>query len=259
MKKIWRPGLLPLNCVSAVVARLFLTTLMAIVFCAGVAAFAAESSTVVVAEQVAVPLSSASGWQILKFKKIPPNQAEFNKQGLTIRVAKSAGPIVYKLNEKVDVGSFVVRGSWSGHLNLSKNVSGNRVEGIQGEKGFDDSVLRFGLVVEGDKKLNFMQKTVAPDWITRLHALAAPGQGVDRIEFFNLVHDKRILGTKRQHPLSDILIENNVSLISGESFEIKQNLQKSLPVLGIWLSVDGDDTQSTFDTRIESIILNPPN
>ena len=126
----------------------------------------------------------------------------------------------------------------------------------QGEKGSDDFSLRVGVVYEGDKTLNFFQKAIAANWIVTLFELAPEGTGVSQINFYNTFQDKKLRDTKREHPLSDLLIENFVADISkSDSVDVKVPLNPSKKILALWISSDGDDTSSKYEVRLSKIIL----
>jgi hypothetical protein len=194
-----------------------------------------------------VPLQSTDGWKILSFKKIAAHTVQFSDAGLSVRVKNSAAPLIYKFNENKLVSEIIVKGRYTGLLKFS---------GLQGEKKNDDFALRIGLVVRGDKKLNFMQRAIAPQWVLELHKLAPKDEGIDRIEFFVAANNKQLLGKKRQHPLSDLLIENFVWLLDKNGdFQFSYKLEKPIDAAALWLAIDGDDTKSEFSLEISSLQL----
>jgi hypothetical protein len=195
-----------------------------------------------------IPLTKSDGWKVLSFKKIPKSDVQFLPEGLLVGVQKSAGPLVYKLPAVTTVNEITVAGKIEGAL---KSFGKKH----QGEKGQDDFLLRVGLVVPGNKRLNFWQKKIAPEWVLTLHGLAEKNQGVKQIDFFNLVSDRRILNTERRHPLSDLLYEHNVWWSDSADFNLRHTLPAPLPVIGLWLSLDGDDTGSQFKVLLKSLRL----
>lgn len=202
-----------------------------------------------------VPLNSDLGWQILSYKKIAANTVAFSAAGMNVKVKSSASPIIYKLPQVNEVEKITVKGRLKGQMKLSAEVA------KQGAKGFDDFVFRVGLVVPGNKKLNFFQRKIAPNWVLQLHKLAPADSGVDRIEFFNVVNDKSLLGQKRTHPLSDLIVENFVwqapaMTENGTEFEFVYELPQKMQAAALWLAIDGDDTKSEFEIEILSMSLN---
>ena len=101
-----------------------------------------------------------------------------------------------------------------------------------------------------------MQKMFSADWIKRLHELAPEGSGIDGIYFLNAVQASTRLGQQRQHPLSDLMFENNVWLLDRpDDFAIAHTLDRPRKVIAIWLSIDGDDSRSNYSTLIKSLHL----
>jgi hypothetical protein len=82
------------------------------------------------------------------------------------------------------------------------------------------------------------------------------GAEIDRIYFLNAVQNKDLLGQQRQHPLSDLLYENNVWLLDKNGdFTLTYKLENPEKVIAVWLSIDGDDTQSSYTTTIKNLLL----
>lgn len=198
----------------------------------------------------ALPLNLSEGWNVLAYKKIPPHRVQFSETGLHVDVKKSAAPVIYKLPKEMKVSELEVTGRIEGVLKLS---------GRQGEKKQDDFLLRVGLVVRGDKKLNFIQRRLAPRWVLELHQLAPEGGGVDRIEFFNVVSDPALQGRSRRHPLSDLLVENfiwtDADIKDDGAFSFRTAIKKTLDVVAVWISIDGDDTGSEYKVNLTSLVL----
>ena len=196
-----------------------------------------------------VSLSSPSNWQQLSYSRIPSNEIDFSSAGLRIDIANSASPLIYPLTPRYfTAAEFVL--DISGELNLGQD--------IQGSPSNDDFLFRLGVVYEGDKQLNFFQKRVAPKWIKTLHKLAPKETGIDTIEFFNVVSDSRLTGQSRTHPLSDLLIEHFVREgNSNVGIQQRVALDPTKRVLALWLSADGDDTQSKYSVLVKKINLYP--
>jgi hypothetical protein len=167
---------------------------------------------------------------------------------MKVTVNQSASPIIYPLDDPKTVTRVSVTGTLSNLLDVPLNN--------QGQKSNDDFSLKIGLVVAGEKTLNPLQKIFSAKWIKTLFDLAPEGTGVDRIYFLNAVQHKNLLGQQRQHPLSELIYENNVWLLdkSGD-FSLDYQLESPQKVIAIWLSIDGDDTQSRYTTTINSLIL----
>lgn len=204
---------------------------------------------IVLSAAFVVPLKSADSWQNLSFSKIPSNQVEFSDSGIKVEVKKSASPLIYPLNQPKSIKGLKVKGKVS-HLIAFKDPL------KQGEKGLDDCVLRIGLVIPGDKKLNWATRMVAADWVKKLYSLAPKGSGIDHIYFLNLVQSEELKGKERTHPLSELIKEKNEWVIQGAGeFELSADFLKAKNVAALWISIDGDDTGSQYQVDLSNIEL----
>jgi len=204
--------------------------------------------TMICAAAFAVPLQQVDSWQLLQYSKIEANRVEFSQQGMTVNVTGSASPIIYPLEQPQVVRRVEVSGALSELLAIDANK--------QGLKGSDDFSLRIGLVVAGDKTLNRIEKLFSANWMKTLFALAPQGSGDENIYFLNAVQGSNMLGQQRQHPLSDLIYENNVWLLDKPGdFAMSHTLDKPRKVIAIWLSIDGDDSLSNYSVLIKSLHL----
>jgi hypothetical protein len=70
------------------------------------------------------------------------------------------------------------------------------------------------------------------------------------------VQDRSNLGRQRQHPLSELIFENNVWLLDKPGdFSLTYSLDRPRQVIAIWISIDGDDSRSNYTTLIKSLQL----
>ena len=205
-------------------------------------------NTLMLAGAIALPLQHTDNWQLLEYSRLDANQVTFTRGGMEVMVDRSASPIIYPLVDAKTVTRVSVTGKLSNLLDVPPEN--------QGQEGNDDFSLKIGLVVAGEKTLNPVQKLFSAKWIKTLFDLAPEGTGVDRIYFLNAVQHENLLGQQRQHPLSELIYENNVWLLdqSGD-FSLDYRLESPQEVIAIWLSIDGDDTQSRYTTTINSLIL----
>ena len=188
-----------------------------------------------------------SNFKILSYSSIKPNEFVFNDTSLDIKVDSSASPLIYPLESS---------GKYSKMTFSARFNSKVKTSGPQGDKGHDDFSLRVGVVYEGDRTLNFFQRAVAAKWITTLFELAPKGTGVSQINFFNTYVDKRLASKSRVHPLSDLLVENFVGdLSTSNEVSVSVDLDRSKKILALWISSDGDDTQSKYIVEINQISL----
>lgn len=205
-------------------------------------------NTLVLAGAIALPVQQTDNWQLLEYSRLDANQVTFTREGMKVMVDQSASPIIYPLDDPKTVTRVSVTGVLSNLLDVPPD--------IQGQKGNDDFSLKIGLVVAGEKTLNPVQKLFSAKWIKTLFDLAPEGTGVDKIYFLNAVQHKNLLGQQRQHPLSELIYENNVWLLDKSGgFSLDYQLESPQKVIAIWLSIDGDDTQSRYTTTINSLIL----
>lgn len=195
------------------------------------------------ASSESVPLDEAS-WVVLSYSKIPANKVIFETSNLNIKVTKSAGPVVHKLKQTKNIFGFAV----SGHIKGQKKSEAS---------GFDeDAIFRIGLVAVGKQTLSWPKRVFAADWVKKLFELAPKGSGLDKIYFYNITNRSELVGKTREHPKSDLLIENISAHVDKQgSFQFAKDLASPIETAAIWISVDGDDTGSDFETTITDIQL----
>ena len=192
-----------------------------------------------------VPLDHAS-WTLLSYNNLASHQVSY-VSGMKISVDGSAGPLVHKFLVPVPVKSLSVTALLSRNIQTSLQL---------GSSGADDFPLRIGFIVAGKKRLNFMQRMGAADWVKKLYAVAPEGAGIEKIVFLNFTaKGQKASFTKRNHPKSDLMEELVVGEFKQGRLDQKIKVDIKNDVLGLWISVDGDDTKSTFETTIQKIIL----
>ncbi len=208
--------------------------------------FLVNSQLIPLLAAVVIPLQQ-KGWSEISFGKIPANKVEHSAQQLKIQVKSSASPLVYKLDHLVNISSFQINLKFSGDLKAPAAE----------KKWEEDSLFRIGLVAKGDKTLSGVKKLFAPDWVKKLFALAPEGIGLDKIYFYNVGRTLSQMGLSRPHPKSELMNEEIVAVrkTGGNSMQINKSLNPPVPTSALWISVDGDDTNSEFQTTIENITL----
>ncbi len=194
-------------------------------------------------EAMHIPLESEK-WATLSFSKIPSSQVKFQSQTMSVKVKGSAGPIVYRLESAKKIAAIAVTGTHSGQKKLETGP-------------FDeDSILRFGLVGVGTATLSGPRRWLAADWVKKLFSLAPSGLGLDKIYFFNVTNRLDQVGKVRNHPKSELLVERVVLNVERPgAFQLSHTLAKPIESIAIWLSIDGDDSDSEFETVISAIRL----
>lgn len=194
-----------------------------------------------------VSLGQSEKWKHLTYNKIPKHEVVHKNSELLLKVRSSSGPNIYPFEGLKKIDAIFVEGSIDRLLTLNE-------DGVQGDKKNDDFVLRVGLVVPGDKTLNWAQRQIAAKWVLELHSLAPPGQGLSHIQFFNAVQSGDLIGQSREHPLSSLIKESFVWKIAEPGrFALQFDLPQPLTVAALWLAVDGDDTKSDFDLKLTQL------
>jgi len=196
-----------------------------------------------------VPVDDLQLWTVLSFNDIPPNEVSVVDGALQIKVRGSASPLVYKLAEPTRITGVTVVASWNGELRIPEGAA-------QGDENADDFVLKFGIVEAGERRLNWLQRSIAADWIKQLFRLAPKNSGVNRVSYLSTTQQQELFGASRTHPLSDLLYETRVLYLDKPGrFVMTHKFPEPVESLGLWVSADGDDTGSNFDLRLERITL----
>lgn len=194
-----------------------------------------------------IPFQGGQGWQHLKYRNIPQNRVQFDKETLKVEVQKSASPLFFGFSEIKMVTGFQVKGVRSPKLRLSDPQQ-------QGNGDNDDFALRFGLVVSGTNRLTMMQRAFAPDWIVQIEKSLPKSIGVGGIEFFNVAESSVAFGKKRVNSATKNIYETNL-VVPNEmgNFILHKKLAEALNVVGIFLSFDGDNSKSDFKIEISNL------
>ena len=196
-----------------------------------------------------VPVDDLGPWTLLSFNNIKPNKVTISDDALLVSVRGSASPLIYQFDEPVHISGVTVTASWSGELRIPEAAT-------EGDENADDFVLKFGIVEAGDRRLNWFQRRVAADWIKQLYKLAPKDGGVNRINFLSTTQRPERLGESRTHPLNDLLHETRILYLDAPGpFVMTHEFPAPVEALGLWVSVDGDNTGSNFDLRLERITL----
>ena len=194
-----------------------------------------------------LPLSNPEQWEILSYREIPANNVAFINDSMIISVNQSSSPLIYPLEQPVSIDEITLNLEVDGALNLGQQK--------QGEKGADDFVFRLGVVYAGEKQLTGFQKVIAPEWVKRLFQLAPEQTGVDRIHFFNVYSDDRLADGLRTHPLSTLITEQFHIKRSSDPVTLSLKPKEDKKVIALWISSDGDDTDSSFKVTLKDLTL----
>lgn len=193
-----------------------------------------------------VPLNDERRWHALKYDKRAPHTLRFTESGLEISVRRSAMPLLWPLPQAVRVNSIHVKGRIIGSIEVTPEK--------QGKKGHDDYSLRVGLVEPGPTTLTARERQAAADWVKALFDLAPAGRGITKVHFLNLGVARFEIGRTRQHPMSKLLEEEVVAAPQSDgSFDFVRVFNPPTEVCAVWISADGDDTKSSFQTIINQL------
>lgn len=195
-----------------------------------------------------LPMGQSDVWKRVDYANIPAHQVTRESTTMRIQIENSASPIVHTFHKPVWVTGVDVDASVKGSLiQIPKGIK-------QGQKSADDAVLRLGLIVRGDKKLNWLQRKIAPRWLLKLEKLMPQNYGINHVQFISTCLQKDLLHKKRTHYLDSSLKEECVTLLEKVGpFTLSKKWTQPLQVLGVWIATDGDDTQSRFELKINSI------
>lgn len=201
---------------------------------------------------IVIPTNSLKDWKSDKFSSVPKNETTASSNGLLVQVKSSAGPLIFPLKSRIKILGFKIRGEFQGLPKISNPLQ-------QGENGFDDFPLRLGFVVPGEKKLSNFKKMFAAQWVKNLYDQVKDGAGIDSVHFFNVTQNPQLVGKIRTHPASDLFQEEFFAEVKHSGpFAYDFQFAKPIEAIAVWLSIDGDDTKSTFDVLISSLELKVP-
>ncbi|MDF1657840.1 MAG: hypothetical protein P1U58_09515 [Verrucomicrobiales bacterium] len=194
-----------------------------------------------------ISLSDSTAWKIISFEKVKSNEITFNEAGLRIEVEESASPLLYLFPERKQVRNLRVTGRVSGGWKFAA--------GDSWKDGPDDALLRFGLIENGTKRLNALERIAAPDWIKELESRASTtADGIGRIHCFHVMPGRQWIGETRKNPNVSIF-EETISAAPEDDgrFELSVVLDTPMETVGLWLLADGDDSEASFIVEIENI------
>lgn len=179
------------------------------------------------------------------FPKSPSNSFQFQKPKLTITVNSSAGAQIYLLPEPQKIKKIIVKGRLTSGSIILPN------EEKQGDKGKDDFVFRLGVITKGLKRLNWIERQIAPAWMTMLQEAAPKDIGLKHINFHAVANKGQTIGKDNFAFLSSYFLEDiSTTLNDKNEFELILTPPESDEIFAFWLGADGDDTKSNFVLEI---------
>lgn len=202
---------------------------------------------------IVIPTNNLTDWKTEKFSNVTKNETTVSRNGILIRVNSSAGPMIFPLKSKIKIVGFKIRGEFQGLPKISNSS-------LQGEKGFDDYPLRLGFVIPGERKLSGFKKMISAQWVKNLYEQVKDGTGIDSVHFFNVTQNSQQVGKTRSHPASDLFKEEFFAEAKHSGpFAYDFQFEKPIEAIAVWISIDGDDTNSAFDVLISSLELKVSN
>lgn len=192
---------------------------------------------------------SKDKWTQLEYDNVIQNKVEYHNQSITIHVDQSSSPLIYPLGKPAKFKEIEIDAELMGTLKLASNK-------LQGTKGNNDFTLRIGLVYQGDKKLGFLKRKVAPAWVKKLFSLVPKNTGVSHVRFFNVFQDKR-LESDTPYKKKPKFFFHSFDIEQAKNGKIKATIKvpSNKNVLGLWINSDGNDTKSKFNVKINKLIL----
>jgi hypothetical protein len=188
---------------------------------------------------------NAGNTQHIQFKRIAPSAYRFEQDSLHIAVSDSASFLLLPFKQNKIVSA--VRFDWkleAGELRLENAAHEARRDG-------DDAVFKLGLLIEGKPGL---PAPLAPKWLKQAsEALSYPSNRM----IYIVAGAKHAAGDRWTSPYN-----RNIEMLAAD--ERKQDngwsqashaFDSPVSVIGIWLMADGDNTDSTFLSRVRNIGL----
>lgn len=196
---------------------------------------------------LAIPLKDISQWKHLKFGDKKQNKIALVENGLEIQVKESSSPLVYELPKTVQLESFVASAKTDKPLQSAGNTP------MDWEKA-DDAALRIGVVTQGDRKFSWFKRLFIPSWLTTILEMNN-NEGFGEILFF-MAAQAPVQDKAMRHPEYEFVSQQVVTQLKKPGpFLIKHSWEQSIPIFGIWVQSDGDDTKSSFITTLEKLEL----
>lgn len=195
------------------------------------------------ASALAVDLDPGA-FQSVTFDKIPQTTYVKSGDALKIVVEKSSSFLILPFSTPREVSTVVFEWQGEGELAMPDAAT-------EKTKAGDDGRLKIGLMVSGEAP---MIPFFAPGWVKAVRDhMKLPA---DRLEVL-IVGAKTKAGESWESPYDDSITLHSV----GEGQEkggwrrVEAKLPKPLPVVGLWIMADGDNTGSSFTTRLRDLTL----
>ncbi len=188
---------------------------------------------------VIVPIENKDNFLDLKYKKLPPNKVELNKE-IKITVKNTASPLFYK----VDPPKKFSKAEISGLVQIKKKL----------ESEEKDSYFQLGVVYEGDYRPGGFIRTFLPEWLLKILDINDK-YGVGNIDFNHFTGNSTEMD--KEDSVRDIKMKFKTVGKLNEKGEFNTSIKlRDKKILGLWLRADGDDHKGEFETTIKTLKLN---
>lgn len=197
---------------------------------------------------ISIPLTNVSGWHPLDAVANRPGSALFGTNGLRLNVNADGVSMVHMLPRQITVSGLRVVGRLSGQMkNTAKGKTDDRPK---------DFYLRIGLIEPGQRRLSWLKRMLAPDWVEEMEALVPKTVGLGRITFHSFGSDPGKNGRtwKGKFGIRDRQLG---TLVDGTEFNATVAIPEGAPVMAIWVFADGDGTDSRFQVQLQRLELLP--
>lgn len=187
-------------------------------------------------------LLEESQFEHIPFDRIAPAKYTFTNNSLVIDVNKNASFVLQPFNRIIKISAVSFDWKSTGTLNVKNRE-------IEASREGDDFYLRVGLMIEGKAdRIN----PFSPDWVKKIKDLLHhPSNRLIDI----VTGAKHAAGETWQSPYN-----SSITMISVKSIGIdngwshaEHHLDEAVDVVGLWIMADGDNTGSTFTTRIKNL------
>lgn len=130
-------------------------------------------------------------------------------------------------------------------------AQGKVVKGQDIATEVDDAFLRWGVVYAGDRRLNWLERRFASDWIVELDAIAKKiGNGFGHLELA-VFKGSTCREDMQLSQRSDYVFEVCKGVKNDDgAFEVQHILQESKMALGLWLSADADNGATEHEVHL---------
>ncbi len=189
-------------------------------------------------------LLQTSSFEHIKFKKVKPNHHLFINQQLQINVNESASFLMQAFDHTQSVRR--VSFEWRSD-NLPRIINAQHEK----QRSGDDAVFKLGLLLKTEESLS---NPFIPKWMQQVESLLKfPSEDM----IYLVANAKHKIGELWANPYN-----KRVTMISISSYVDQQGwnhasyqFESPVNVVALWLMSDGDNTNSSFTTRIKNIFI----